>query len=296
MNTPTKPMDLETVRSILRDLDQDKYHQESRQRQCNDDVWPPHLEDAFVEAVNVFATVGQKKYQIEEAYAGGTNVELIGRNDIISRYIFMKTGHFRARKQVSSHIQVWAHCKKPPSSRDMAAAEFEKIKDTFQRHYSRVSSEAKLCRRRVRRVASAGNVTLVKRALARNALGIHSDPPLADGDRKRDLPWDVDSPAKRCRRVVSELPPLAFQPLSDFSDSASEQSAQDPISFLPPWPGAALDTHAMAGPQLPLPPPLMLPQHTPLSAHPGGFAPAFDAVNTSHGMYDLGIATPVDPS
>ncbi|KAJ2176533.1 hypothetical protein EV181_006820, partial [Coemansia sp. RSA 532] len=105
MNTPTKPMDIETVRSILCDMDQEKYHQESQQKQTNDDVWPPQLEDAFIEAVYVFATVGQKKYQVEEAYSGGTNVELIGRNDIISRYIFMKTGQFRARKQVSSHIQ-----------------------------------------------------------------------------------------------------------------------------------------------------------------------------------------------
>ncbi|KAJ2497901.1 hypothetical protein GGH96_004739 [Coemansia sp. RSA 1972] len=296
MNTPTKPMDIETVRSILCDMDQEKYHQESQQKQTNDDVWPPQLEDAFIEAVYVFATVGQKKYQVEEAYSGGTNVELIGRNDIISRYIFMKTGQFRARKQVSSHIQVWAHCKKPPSSRDMKAAEFDQFKDMFRRHYSRATSEAGLCRRRIRRVASTSDVTLAKKALSRNALGIHSDPVFADGDRKRNSMWESDNSAKRCRRVVSELPPLAYRLTSDSSDSASEQSVHEPSCTYAPWTGSVFDPRAFAGPQE-APPPLslMLP-HTPFAAHASGFVPTFDAADPSHAMYDLGIATPVDPS
>ncbi|KAJ2136575.1 hypothetical protein IW136_003850 [Coemansia sp. RSA 678] len=296
MNTPTKPMDIETVRSILCDMDQEKYHQESQQRQTNDDVWPPQLEDAFIEAVYVFATVGQKKYQVEEAYNGGTNVELIGRNDIISRYIFMKTGQFRARKQVSSHIQVWAHCKKPPSSRDMKAAEFDQFKDMFRRHYSRATSEAGLCRRRIRRVASTSDVTLVKKALSRNALGIYSDPVFADGDRKRSSMWESDNSAKRCRRVVSELPPLAYRLASDNSDSASEHSVQEPSCIYAPWSGSVFDPRAFARPQeAPQPLSLMVP-HMSFAAHASGFVPTFDAVNPSHAMYDLGIDTPVDPS
>ncbi|KAJ2307606.1 hypothetical protein H4S01_004439 [Coemansia sp. RSA 2610] len=306
MNPPGKQMDIETVRSILTNLDQEAYHQAARLKQVNDDVWPPHLEDAFIEAVYVFATVGQKKYQMEETYAGGTNVELIGRNDIISRYIFMKTRQFRARKQVSSHIQVWAHCKKPPSSRDMAPAEFDQFKDMFRRHYSRVASDNSQCRRRIRRVASASAVTLVKRALSRNALGIHSDPPMAD--RKRDAPWKSQSPAKRCRRVVSELPPQGLRSTSDYGDNDNASDLLpldlpplDPATPTHPLFSCALDTCATGTPLAPhllAPMPLALAQHTPFSAYPDAIAPPFDTatVDSGHAIYELGVATPTDAS
>ncbi|KAJ2631448.1 hypothetical protein H4R22_001971 [Coemansia sp. RSA 1290] len=315
-------MDIEVVRSILKNLDQDAYHQAAKLRNVNDDVWPPQLEDAFIEgtysppnfisnkfwqltalcvAVYVFATVGQKKYQMEERYSGGTSVELIGRNDIISRYIFMKTGQYRARKQVSSHIQVWAHCKKPPSSRDMPPAEFEKFKDMFRQHYSRASTDSGQCRRRIRRVASTGNVTLIKKAVSRNALGIHSDPPHGASDRKRNSPWLPDNSAKRYRRVISELPSLVSS--SEHSDSISELSATLDSSTQCLWPAAfesdAPTTLNFLPPQPLLPlAPTSLPQSAEFPVYPAAPVPQFDPAATScmHSAYDFGSTTPIDPS
>ncbi|KAI7825791.1 TEA/ATTS domain family-domain-containing protein [Kickxella alabastrina] len=112
-------MDAKTVRALLADLDVESYHSATVEVLTDEEVWPPEIEDSFLKAAHLFATVGQRKYQLDPKMPNSRTTELSGRNDIISRYIFMMTGRFRARKQVSSHIQVWAHCKRAPSSHNM---------------------------------------------------------------------------------------------------------------------------------------------------------------------------------
>ncbi|KAJ2717301.1 hypothetical protein H4R19_000053 [Coemansia spiralis] len=300
-------MDIETVCSLLHDLDTTSYHSASDQKQTLDDVWPPQLEDAFIQAVRVFATVGQKKYQIEEARADGYSTELIGRNDIISRYIFMKTVQFRTRKQVSSHIQVWAHCRRPPSSRDMPASEFERLQAIFRQYYSRQSSDQRHCKKRGRRVASASSASAAHRALSRSSLGIYTgarSPASVTGsmsaEGKRNSPWFDDSPAKRCRRVVSELPRLDFGLHREHGDSLAELMLMGSHSFQPHWKpdsagamfaaravsGGALGGHSQS-----------LGHGSPLLAHPTMLLPPLGiSADAGHGVYDLGIASPADPS
>ncbi|KAJ1920172.1 hypothetical protein H4219_001545 [Mycoemilia scoparia] len=136
-------MDLEHIREYLKDLDLEGYLRASASpnNMSGQEVWPSHVEDSFLEAVQLFATVGQRKYQIDDSDSNEKPAELLGRNDIISRYIYMKTKEFRARKQVSSHIQVWAHCKKPPSNHEMDIASFQEIQKVFRLYYSRPSTE-----------------------------------------------------------------------------------------------------------------------------------------------------------
>ncbi|ORX72005.1 hypothetical protein DL89DRAFT_105650 [Linderina pennispora] len=149
---------------------------------------------------------GQRKYQIDEKLPSGNNIELVGRNDIISRYIFMKTDKYRARKQVSSHIQVWAHCKKPPSNRDMSMDTFQELQQIFRLYYSRPTTDFAQPKKKIRRVVSASSVPASTRLTASDALGIfdHGSPRPSDipPTRKHALPGSEPA-AKRCKRVLS---------------------------------------------------------------------------------------------
>lgn len=64
----------------------------------SDNVWSKDVQNAFEEVLAIVPKNGLNKIKI-----GGRSC---GRNELISDYILAKTGKFRSRKQVSSHIQV----------------------------------------------------------------------------------------------------------------------------------------------------------------------------------------------
>lgn len=63
-----------------------------------DSIWPEDLENAFEEVLAIIPKNGLSKIKISG--------RACGRNELISDYIYTKTGRLRTRKQVSSHIQV----------------------------------------------------------------------------------------------------------------------------------------------------------------------------------------------
>ncbi|KAJ2869401.1 hypothetical protein GGI22_000282 [Coemansia erecta] len=129
----------------------------------------------------------------------------------------MITHKFRARKQVSSHIQVWVHCKKPPSSHSMDMETFQDIQTVFRLHYSRPNTGYGNLKK-TRRVVSTSNARLNadKSIPSCNSLGIYGDSSECanakglNATRKHSMPASLSNPAKRFRRVVSELPPSSL--------------------------------------------------------------------------------------
>ncbi|KAJ2644905.1 hypothetical protein GGF44_000327 [Coemansia sp. RSA 1694] len=119
---------------------------------------------------------------------------------------------------------------------------FNELQTVLRLHYSRPSTAFGQSKKKLRRVVSTGNVSIASRLANVDSLGIRSaatiSQPCPDdqaSERKHDLDTTaLDYPAKRCRRVVSELPPTSLSSLFEYGCDGSSLDFSD-ASSAPFW-------------------------------------------------------------